>query len=312
MNLKKLLVIVGPTASGKSEMAIKLAKRHKGEIISADSRQIYRGLDIGTGKVAGQWRGKNYVYKRIRHHLIDIADPRRPVSAAQFQKLAQKVIKDIHRRGKLPIICGGTAHWVDAVVFDQKFPAVRPNIKLRKKLETMSVEQLFKQLQKFDPQRALNIDSNNKRRLVRALEIVKTTGRAIPRLRQSSPYDVTWLGLKPTQKVLHKKIDQRFKGWLKQGLLQEIERLHKHGLPWSRFNELGLDYKYGALYLQHKINYDDMVVQSATAIKRYAKRQMTWWKRNKNIQWNKKARLPSQLRESKRVLTKNRILACGA
>ncbi len=297
MQREKIIIIVGPTASGKSELAVRLAKKLKGEIISADSRQIYKGLNLGTGKVQGQWRGKAYYYKSVRHHVIDVVDPKQQVSAAQFQKLANRAIKDILKRSKTPIICGGTAHWIDAAVFQQKFPQVKPNVALREKLEKKSTSQLFTQLKKLDPERAKTIDAHNPRRLIRALEIVMTTGRAVPVLKQSSPYDVVWIGLKPDWTTLNKKIELRLKQWLKDGLLHEIEILHEQGLSWQRIESLGLEYTFGALNLQGKLSYNEMLEKSATSIKRYSKRQMTWWKRNKDIQWIKNERqLPKGLR----------------
>jgi len=283
--VQKLIVVVGPTAAGKSELAVKMAKKHNGEIISADSRQIYRGLDIGTGKVPGRWRRGSYYYKGIRHHLIDVADPKRQVSAVQFQRLAGKAIREIAARGKLPIICGGTAHWVDAVIFGQKFPQVKPDAKLRKELGKKSAKQLFARLKKLDPRRAAEIDQKNPRRLVRALEIVLATGKAIPELEQQTKFDVTWIGITKPQPILYKKIDARLRQWLKQGLLREVKKLHKRGVSWKRLEELGMDYKYAALHLEGEITYNEMVEKSSFSIKHYAKRQMTWWKRNKDIRW---------------------------
>lgn len=185
----KLLAIVGPTASGKSELAVSLAKKFNGEVISVDSRQIYRGMNIGTGKVPGQWvtsitrgraRNKYFVYKKIIHHLIDFVNPRRQYSAAKFKNAAQKTISDIQRRGKLPILCGGTAHWIDAIVFNQNIPDVKPSSKLRKQLDNQTADHLYLQLQKLDPVRASAIDRFNKRRLIRALEIVIITGKPVP------------------------------------------------------------------------------------------------------------------------------------
>jgi tRNA dimethylallyltransferase len=301
MSREKIIIIIGPTASGKSELAVRLAKKYNGEIVSADSRQIYQGLNLGTGKVEGRWSSKGalrrFLYKNIRHHCIDIVNPKKQVSAAQFQRLATRAIKDILKRKKLPIICGGTAHWVDAVAYRQKFPQVKPNPQLRAELEKKSTAQLFKQLKKLDPERAKTIDPKNPRRLVRAMEIILTTGRSVPQLKQSSPYDSVWIGLQPDWKTLNKKIEQRLKQWLKNGLLHEIETLHKQGLSWQRIEDFGLDYTFGALYLQDKISYNEMLEKSTTSIKRYAKRQMTWWKRNQEINWIKNERqLPKVLR----------------
>jgi tRNA dimethylallyltransferase len=294
-----LLVLVGPTSSGKSELAILLAKKFNGEIISADSRQIYKGLNLGTGKVKGKWlvsllSGRSrvtqkrnvYVYKKIAHHLIDFVSPKKQYSVSLFQEAAQKEISDIIQRGKLPILCGGTAHWVDAVVYDQKIPDVKPNLKLRASLEKKSVAELYKQLKKLDPVRAKSIDPKNPRRLIRALEISISTGHPVPPLTtDNSQLTTLWLGLNPSQKTLYKKIDLRLKQRLKQGMVKEVSRLHNQGLSWKRLESFGLEYKYIALFLQKKLTRKEMFTQLSFAIKHYSKRQMTWWKRNKDINW---------------------------
>lgn len=289
----KLLVIVGSTASGKSELAVSLAKKFNGEIISADSRQIYKNMDIGTGKVDGAWKKiqsrKIYVYKGVPHYCIDFLSPKKTYSAGLYQAQTKKVIADILNRGKLPILCGGTGHWIDAVVFDQKLPEVKPNSTLRYKLEKLSAEKLFARLQKLDPKRAKNIDRHNKRRLVRALEIVLTTGQPIPALNLSpsapGPYKCLWLGMVWPQQKLHKRIETRLKERLEQGMAKEINLLHKKGLSWKKLDDFGLEYRFVSRFLQKKLSYNKMLTQLSFAIKHYAKRQMTWWKRNKNIRW---------------------------
>ncbi len=296
-NLPKIIIVVGPTSSGKSELAVKLAKKFNGEIISCDSRQIYRGLDLGTGKVPGKWSVtindgrhlcKQFVYKKIAHHCIDFINPNRQYSAALFQQDAKKAIADILSRGKLPILCGGTAHWIDAVVYDQKIPDVKPNLKLRAKLEKKSADDLYRQLKKLDPSRATTIDRHNKRRLIRALEIVITTGKPVPvKSNQQSAvsYDALWLGLYPEQDELYEKIDVRLKLRFKAGVVKEVRKLHSLGLSWKRLESFGLEYKYIALFLQKKLSREEMLTQLSFAIKHYSKRQMTWWKKNKDIVW---------------------------
>ncbi len=320
--MNKIFVIVGPTSSGKSELAVKFAKRFNGEIISCDSRQIYKGMDLGTGKVMGNWQpfpivrhpeptapgdefiklskvytslnhgsdfNKYFIYKNIPHHLIDVINPKRRYSAALFQRDAKKAIKDIFARGKLPILCGGTAHWIDAVVYNQMIPDVKPNLKLRMKLEKKSADNLYRRLKKLDPVRAKNIDKSNKRRLIRALEIVITTGKPVPTLstdHYSLPtYNALWLGINPPQKELFAKIKKRLKQRLSLGVVKEVLKLHRQGLSWKKLESFGLEYKFIALYLQKKITYDEMFEQLLLAIQHYSKRQMTWWKGNKNIKW---------------------------
>lgn len=285
----KILVIVGPTASGKSELAVSLAKKYNGEVLSADSRQIYRFLDAGTGKVKGKFRstprGELYMYKSVPHYGIDIADPKRQYSVAQFQRYSKRVIADMLKRGKLPIICGGTAHWVDAVVNQQKFPAVKPNPMLRKKLEKLSAEKLFTKLAKLDARRAAKIDRHNKRRLVRALEIIDATGKAVPQVIEHSPYQATWLGIKTNPDELRKKIGERLNKRIRQGLLKEVKGLRDYGLSWQRLWNLGLEYRWCAEYLKGALSKEEALEKLETEINKYAKRQMTWWKRNKKIEW---------------------------
>ena len=285
----KIIALVGPTAGGKSELAVKLAKKFNGEILSTDSRQVYRGMDLGTGKVKGKWTSaggkKIFVYKGVPHYGIDIASPKRQFSAAQFQKYSRLAIADMLRRGKLPIICGGTAHWADAVIYEQKFPAAKPNLKLRKQLAKFSVSELFKKLKKIDPVRARTIDPRNPRRLVRALEIVTATGKAVPKLKHGSPYQILWLGIKTEPKESRNKIKHRLSQRVKNGMFHEIETLHKQGVSWQKLWNFGLEYRYGSLYLQGKLSQKETLEKLETAINQYSKRQMTWWKRNQEINW---------------------------
>lgn len=289
MKTASILVVVGPTASGKSELAVKIAKQFNGEIISADSRQIYRGLDIGSGKVPGRWIGKTFskifTYKDIPHYLIDEANPARQYSAAKFQREADKKIRDILGRGKLPIICGGTGHWIDAVVYGQKMPEVKPNPALRKQLASLTTEELFTKLKRIDKQRAATIDPHNPRRLIRALEITMLSGKPVPPLKIKKIYAAQIIGLNPGMDVLTEKINKRLKQRLKEGMVNETNTLHSSGLSWKKLESFGLEYKYTSLFLQHKLSETDMISFLSTAIRQYAKRQLTWWKKNKEILW---------------------------
>lgn len=276
----KLIVICGPTATGKSDYAVTLAKKINGEIISADSRQVYKGLDIGAGKITKkEMRG-------TPHHLLDVVSPKKVFSVEQFQKLGKRAISDILKREKTPIICGGTGFYIDALVYESTFPSVPPNKKLRAQLEKESTEVLFALLQEKDPERAESIDSKNKVRLIRALEIVEAIGK-VPTTKKESPYDIKWIGLDFPDDTLKERIHIRLLKRLKGGMIKEVENLHTQGLSWKRMRELGLEYRYLADYLTGKYTKEEMTSQLESAIWQYAKRQRTWFKRNKEIGWIK-------------------------
>lgn len=277
-NRIKILVIVGPTASGKTSLSIKLAKKFNGEIISADSRQIYRGLNLGTGKVTKKEMAG------IRHHLLDVADPKKVFSVTNYVKLATKAIADIHARGKLPIICGGTGFYIQALVDGLIIPEVPPNTSLRNKLEKKTLAQLKAILKKLDKKRFETIDKNNPRRIVRAIEIAKALGK-VPVLKMETKYDPEFIGISLPKEVLRERIHKRLLARLKVGMINEVRNLHKKGLSWKKMEELGLEYRYISRYLQNKITKKEMLEQLENAINQYAKRQMTWFKRDKRISW---------------------------
>lgn len=273
----KIIVIVGPTASGKSDLAVKIAKEKNGEIISADSRQVYKGLDIGSGKITkSEMRG-------VPHHLLDVANPKKVFTVADFKKLGQKAIEDILSREKTPIIVGGTGFYIDALVFDMDIPEVPPNKSLREKLENKTVEELFTELEKLDPERAEEIDAKNKVRLVRALEIVDALGK-IPKVNKSEKYEVEWIGVDWPDEVLKERIHTRLLKRIRGGMIQEAENLHKKGLSYKRMESLGLEYRYMARFLKGEISREQMISELETKIWQYAKRQRMWFKKNKKIQ----------------------------
>jgi tRNA dimethylallyltransferase len=277
----KLLVIVGPNASGKSDLAVKLAKKFDGEVVSADSRQVYKGMDIGTGKITKE------EMQRIPHYLIDIASPKRRFSVAQYQKKAIEAIKKIQKKGKLPILCGGTGFYIQAVVDGITIPKVKPDWKLREKLEKKTCDELYQQLKKLDPKRAKTIDKKNKRRLIRALEIVLSSKKPVPPLKKKKMFDVLIIGIKRDKEELKERIKKRLLKRFELGMIEEVKRLKKSGLSWKRLEEFGLEYRFIAYYLQGKMKYNEMVERLQKAIENYAKRQMTWFKRDKRILWIK-------------------------
>ena len=298
INKSKIVVIVGPNASGKSALAVKIAKKINGEIISADSRQVYRGMDIGTGKITRkEMRG-------VPHHLLDVVSPKTNFNVSHFKKLAAQKIREIIGRGKTPIIVGGTGFWIDALIYDWPIPEVGPDPALRARLENMTVEKIFGRLKKIDPARAKTIDRHNKRRLIRALEIGLSAGsklkkfNIVSRYNRTPKYDFLVLGINLPQRKLEKRIRRRLLGWFKAGLLKEIKKLHdpptggghayrQAGVSWKRLDNFGLEYRFGSRYLRGLISYDEMLEQTYRAIRQYAKRQMRWFKRNPQIFWIK-------------------------
>lgn len=270
--MRTVYVILGQTATGKSDLAVKLAKALavsgvEAEVISADSRQVYKGLNIGTGKITKrEMRG-------VPHHLLDVANPKRRFTVAQYQKLAEKKIKEIIKRGKTPIICGGTGFYIDAITKGLVLPKVPPNPKLRKSISKLDGRQLLMLLKKLDKERAKNIDPKNKIRLIRAIEIAKHLGR-VPHL-EARPlsYKFIKIGLYLPHEKLKKKVEQRARKMFRQGLLKEIQKLKKSGVSDRRLRELGFEYWQPT---------PEKVVRETL---KYAKRQMTWFKRDREIRW---------------------------
>jgi tRNA dimethylallyltransferase len=280
----RIIVVCGPTATGKSDFAVSLAKKIGGEVISADSRQVYKGMDLGTGKITKK------EMQGILHHLLDIADPKKTsMNVVKFKNLALKKIQVIYNHGKVPILVGGTGFWLDAVAMNQTFPNVGVNKKLRKELSKLNTEEMFKKLQSLDPDRAKKIDSKNKHRLIRAIEIVEGL-KNIPPQKAKQPkvkIQATYIGLDLPQEELDERIKNRLDKRLKQGMIAEVESLYKSGLSWKKLESFGLEYRYIALYLQGKLTWEQMKEQLFFAIRHYARRQRTWFKRNKEIHWTK-------------------------
>ncbi len=279
--MEKIVVILGPTATGKSDLAIKLAKKFNGEIISADSRQVYKGMDIGTGKVSRQEQ------KIVPHHLLDVVSPKKQFTVAQFKNLAQKKVNQIVKKGKIPFLVGGTAFYIYSVIDDLQLPTTKPNSRLRQELKRKTAAQLFSILRKLDPRRAKNIDKNNPVRLIRAIEIVKSSGQPVPTLKKSKPYRTLIFGLNKSQQLLYQAIDKRVDQRLKQGMVREIKKLLQSGVSHQRLQRIGLTYALVADYLRKKVNYQQMVQLVKTAEQQYTKKQMTWFKKDPRIKWIK-------------------------
>ncbi len=286
--MNKLLIILGPTASGKSNLAIKIAKLFNGEIISADSRQVYKEMNIGTAKPS---KGN------IRYHLLDVIEPDKRFSAAQYKKLACKAIKDIQNRNKLPILCGGTGLYISSIVENWQFPKVPPQKKLRKKLEEKSVEQLFKIYKKLDSKGAESIDKKNKRRLIRAIEVCTTNNKPFWQQRKSSKssFNTLLIGIELPKEELKEKIAKRIKKMIKMGLETEVKTLLKKYGRISSFQTIG--YQEWKEYFNNKINKKEVQDLIELHTIQYSKRQMTWFKKMKDIQWIEKPEQAIKLTE---------------
>lgn len=284
MQPPRVVVIVGPTASGKSGLAVRLAKKLSGEIVSADSRQVYKGLNIGTGKVTKKEMAG------IPHHLLDVASPKRVFSAGDYTKAAHRAIADIVKRGKLPIVVGGTGFYIDALMGRVDLPNVAPNPKLRASLTGKTAAQLFAMLKKKDAKRAQAMDTpserNNPVRLIRALEIAASAQPPeSPRLDPEALYAPLWLGISPSASVLEKKIRTRLLARIKAGMVAEAKRLKKQGVSYKRMRELGLEYRSLADLLENKITKEQLITTLLSEIRRYARKQTGYWNRNKDIHW---------------------------
>lgn len=277
--MKKIVVILGPTATGKSELAVELAQKFNGEVVSADSRQVYTGLDIGTGKITEKEMGG------IPHHMLDATSPKKVFTVTEWKKMADLKIADILSRGKLPIVCGGTGFYIQSIVDNFVLPEVPPNPKLRKRLENKTVAELFKILKKLDAKRAQTIDKNNPMRLIRAIEIATSLGQVPKIKKERNPYQILQIGLTLPDSTLQKKIHDRVISRMKKGMIREAENLHANGLTFKRMHSLGLEYRLLADYLEWKLTRKEFIQKLETEIWQYAKRQMTWFKRDKKIHW---------------------------
>ena len=277
----KLIAVVGPTASGKSALAAEIAKTIGGEIVSCDSMQIYRGMDIGTAKPTAAEMSE------VRHHLIDVCDPEQPFSCADYKPLAEQAVADITSRGKIPVFCGGTGLYLDSVI---SIPSFSPEVPegIREELMSRSPEELWDELLRVDPESAERTHKNNVKRVVRALEIYRGTGKTKTewdRLSKETepPYDTLIIGLDYLDReILYRRIGQRIGVMLESGLVDEVKRL---GLPRGCNAAQAIGYKEIYLYLDGRAEYCEAVALLEKNTRNYAKRQLTWFRRNKSIKW---------------------------
>ncbi len=284
-----VFVVVGPTASGKSAYAVELARKIGAEVISADSRQVYKGLDIGTGKITRR------EMKGVPHHLLDVVSPKKVFTAHDYVEKSKPILEGILEKGKSVVICGGTGFYIDALLGRISVPEVPPNRELRGKLTGKSAPQLFAMLKKLDPRRAKEIDQHNPVRLIRAIEIAKALGK-VPKMKMKPlTFKVEWIGMpalsepsrgrKTAEITLRDRIHTRLLSRMKVGMLNEAKKLHEAGLSYKRMDQLGLEYRHLARLLQGKVTKEQMLEELEKDIVAYAKRQLTYWKRNAEIEW---------------------------
>ncbi|MBN1150791.1 tRNA (adenosine(37)-N6)-dimethylallyltransferase MiaA [candidate division WOR-3 bacterium] len=265
-----VVVILGPTASGKTSLAVKCAGEFSGEIISADSRQIYKGLDIGTGKDLKEFNG-------IKYHLIDIVSPGDSFNLKMFQILAYRAISEVHERSRLPIVCGGTPLYIDSIISRYDIPKVRPDVGLRRLLEK-SDSMLFEEALKAG---IVDAKDHEKRKLIRRIEVSKGEKGDLP---ESVHPDAQYLliGVKPPREIQKKLITQRLEKRIKQGLIDEVVSLQRSGVDENWLSSLGLEYRWGVAYIKGKVNYDTFFKGLRSDIIAFSKRQNSWFKKIEN------------------------------
>ena len=276
MSKPKVVAVVGTNASGKSALGIRLAKQFEGEIISADSRQVFRGLDLGSGKVTTE------EMQGVPHYLIDVREPGEFFSMADFQKMSYEKIEEIRARKHLPMIVGGTGLYVDSVLDGYQLSDQEPDLAYRAELEKLTTPALNAKLVTLVPD--VNVEKNNRNRVMRMLERIHDGDNVVPS--KQARYDSLRLGVSWERDVLAKRIDERIRMRLEQGMIEEVRELLDSGVSRDFLLGLGLEYRYITQYLIGEIpDRDDMLAQLAHAIKKFAKRQMTWFRRNPDIIW---------------------------
>ncbi|MEH7413959.1 tRNA (adenosine(37)-N6)-dimethylallyltransferase MiaA [Neobacillus drentensis] len=283
---QKLLVIIGPTAVGKTNLSIEMAKRYNGEIISGDSMQIYRGMDIGTAKITKE------EMQGIPHHLIDIKEPEENFSVAEFQLLVRTKINEIAKKGKLPIIVGGTGLYIQSVIYDYQFSDVSGDeafrLELEKRANQIGNDALYEELQAVDPESAAHIHPNNVRRVIRALEIFHLTGKTMQDSQKKQQPDLMYntaiVGLMMDREKLYERINLRVDIMVENGLLDEVKFLYNQGLHHCQsIQAIGYKEIYG--YLDSRVTWEEAVEQLKQNSRRYAKRQLTWFRNKMDVQW---------------------------
>lgn len=283
---QKVIVIIGPTAVGKTRLSVELAKRVNGEIISGDSMQIYKEMDIGTAKVSKE------EMQGVPHYLIDVKEPTESYSVAEFQREVRELIDRISKKGCIPIIAGGTGLYIQSVLYDYQFSDTGKDeeirLRLEKQVEEEGMEIVYEELRRIDPVSAENIHPNNVRRVIRALEVFHSTGKTMAEYQESQEqellYDVAFVGLTMDRETLYDRINLRVDLMVEQGLIDEVESLYKKGIrDCQSIQAIGYKELYG--YFDGKLSMEQAIAALKQNSRRYAKRQLTWFRNKMDVTW---------------------------
>ena len=282
------MIITGPTGVGKTSLSLDIAKKLDGEIISADSMQIYKYMDIGTDKIlAGEMEG-------IKHYMLDIVDPKEEFTVSDFNERAKSLIRDINSRGKIPIVVGGTGLYINSLIYDLDFTEVRPHYSIREKYENLAESKgrdyIHELLKEVDPESADKIHPNDKQRVVRALEISEVTGKKASEInndfrRPNNEYNLLMLGLYRDRSNLYEKINRRVDEMIEEGLVEEVKELYEKGYDEDLTSMQAIGYKEIIAYIKGEINLDEAIKTLKRNSRRYAKRQLTWFRREDRVNW---------------------------
>lgn len=303
MNNYNCIVVLGPTASGKTRLACQLAYQLHGEVISADSRQVYKHLNIGTGKDLDEY---TVAGKQIPYHLLDIIEPGEQFYLHQFTDLLKKAFEQISSQNRLPIICGGTGLYLDALRKDFSFTQIKEDSELRKELEPLSKEELLSRLKKFPEASISQVDLNSKKRIIRGIEIASHFAKEGTFLQKAElPYKPYYIGIKTEVEIRKKCISERLKSRISEGLIAEVEDLLEKGISHERLQLFGLEYKFVSYYLKNEISKEELFLRLQTAIFQFAKRQMTWFRKMEKegveIHWIERNNSPELIQHLKNI-----------
>ncbi|MFH1286379.1 MAG: tRNA (adenosine(37)-N6)-dimethylallyltransferase MiaA [Candidatus Magasanikbacteria bacterium] len=289
--LPKMIVVLGPTACGKTSWSLRLSKEFNGEVVSADSRQVFKYMNVGTAKEPGEWKRnslrKSYVIDGVIHHLIDFLNPGKTFTVAEFRDKAIKYAKIAHKAGRIPMLVGGTGLYLSSVIDNFHIPRIPPHKKMRRSLEEKNKEQLLKLLQTLDPKATETIDVNNKRRLIRALEVTIISGIPFSEQKKKGEqlFDVLQIGIDVPRETLYDRIDTRVDQMMEEGLLDEIKFLLRKKYHWDLSSMKGIGYQEFRKYFEEEEPIEIAVERLKKNTRQYARRQGTWFRRDERIQW---------------------------